>query len=52
MALRNGNAANNLMLQRVGAAKAGNHGKSGGGVLQLVIHPVLRLRTMVLMYVW
>ncbi|XP_030297727.1 solute carrier family 22 member 15 [Sparus aurata] len=52
MALRNGNAANNLMLQRVGAAKAGNHGKSSGGVLQLVIHPVLRLRTMVLMYVW
>lgn len=52
MALRNGNAANNLMLQRVGAAKAGNHGKRGGGVLQLVIHPVLRLRTMVLMYVW
>lgn len=52
MALMNGNTANNLMLQRVGAAKAGNHSKSGGGVLQLVIHPVLRLRTMVLMYVW
>ncbi|XP_051274154.1 solute carrier family 22 member 15 isoform X2 [Dicentrarchus labrax] len=52
MALRNGNAANNLMLQRVGAAKPGNHVNKGAGVLQLVIHPVLRLRTMVLMYVW
>lgn len=52
MALRNGSAANNLMLQRVGAAKAGKHDNRGAGVLQLVIHPVLRLRTMVLMYVW
>lgn len=52
MALKNGNPANNLMLQRVGAAKAGNHNNRGAGVLQLVIHPVLRLRTMVLMYVW
>ncbi|TMS04513.1 Solute carrier family 22 member 15-like [Larimichthys crocea] len=50
MALRNGNPANNLMLQRVGAAKAGN--RAGGGVLQLVVHPVLRMRTVVLMYVW
>lgn len=52
MALRNGNAANNLMLRRVGAAKARNHGDGGTGVLQLVVHPVLRLRTVVLMYVW
>nr|XP_033468814.1 solute carrier family 22 member 15 isoform X1 [Epinephelus lanceolatus] len=52
MALRNGNTANNLMLQRVGAAKAGNRNNRGAGVLQLVIHPVLRLRTMVLMFVW
>ncbi len=52
MALRNGNAANNLMLRRVGAAKAGNYDNRGAGVLQLVMHPVLRLRTMVLMYVW
>ncbi|XP_022604314.1 solute carrier family 22 member 15 isoform X2 [Seriola dumerili] len=53
MALRNGNAANRLRLQRVGgAAKAGNRDNRGAGVLQLVIHPVLRLRTMVLMYVW
>lgn len=52
MALRNGKAANNLMLQRVGAAKSSNSVKSRAGVLQLVIHPVLRLRTMVLMYVW
>ncbi|KAM8858410.1 solute carrier family 22 member 15 [Spinachia spinachia] len=52
IALRNGNAANNLRLKGVGGAKAGNHGNGGAGVLQLVIHPVLRLRTMVLMYVW
>ncbi|XP_031697713.1 solute carrier family 22 member 15 [Anarrhichthys ocellatus] len=51
MALRNGNAVKHLTLKRVGAAKAGN--RSGrAGVLQLVLHPVLRLRTMVLMYVW
>uniref|UniRef100_A0A3P8NCF8 Major facilitator superfamily (MFS) profile domain-containing protein n=1 Tax=Astatotilapia calliptera TaxID=8154 RepID=A0A3P8NCF8_ASTCA len=31
---------------------AGNHKSRGAGVLQLIIHPVLRLRTMVLMYVW
>uniref|UniRef100_A0A673BMZ2 Major facilitator superfamily (MFS) profile domain-containing protein n=1 Tax=Sphaeramia orbicularis TaxID=375764 RepID=A0A673BMZ2_9TELE len=41
-----------LMLSRVGSAKAGNRGDSSASVLQLVIHPVLRLRTMVLMYVW
>ncbi|XP_026165963.1 solute carrier family 22 member 15 isoform X1 [Mastacembelus armatus] len=52
MAVRNGNSANNLILQRVGAKKAGNHDNGGAGVQQLVIHPVLRLRTMVLMYVW
>ncbi|XP_071336015.1 solute carrier family 22 member 15 isoform X2 [Trachinotus anak] len=52
MALRNGKTANHLMLQRVGAAKVRNHDNRGAGVLQLVIHPVLRLRTMVLMYVW
>ncbi|XP_030011254.1 solute carrier family 22 member 15 isoform X1 [Sphaeramia orbicularis] len=52
MALRNGNPTNNLVLQRVGSAKAGNRGDSSASVLQLVIHPVLRLRTMVLMYVW
>lgn len=52
MALRNGNAAGKLMLQQVGAAKRSNQGKRGAGVLQLVIHPVLRQRTMVLMYVW
>uniref|UniRef100_A0A7N6B3W0 Solute carrier family 22 member 15 n=1 Tax=Anabas testudineus TaxID=64144 RepID=A0A7N6B3W0_ANATE len=52
MAVRNGNATSNLMLQQVGFAKARNQSKRGTGVLQLVIHPVLRLRTMVLMYVW
>ncbi|XP_069033334.1 solute carrier family 22 member 15 isoform X1 [Embiotoca jacksoni] len=52
MALRNGNAANRLALRRVGAARAGNHGNRAAGVLQLAIHPVLRMRTVVLMYVW
>ncbi|KAK2824686.1 hypothetical protein Q5P01_021861 [Channa striata] len=52
MALRNGRAANNLMLQRAGDAKASNHDNRGAGVQQLAIHPVLRLRTMVLMYIW
>ncbi|XP_070398742.1 solute carrier family 22 member 15 isoform X3 [Nothobranchius furzeri] len=52
MALRNGNNANKLILQRVGSAKPGNRGNRRAGVLQLVVHPVLRLRTMVLMYVW
>ena len=51
VALRNGNAVNNLTLQRVGSAKGGSRANRAG-VLQLVIHPVLRLRTMVLMYVW
>uniref|UniRef100_A0A1A7YZU5 Solute carrier family 22, member 15 n=1 Tax=Iconisemion striatum TaxID=60296 RepID=A0A1A7YZU5_9TELE len=52
MALRNGNNAKKLILQRVGSAKPGNHDNRRTGVLQLAIHPVLRLRTMVLMYVW
>uniref|UniRef100_A0A3P8T6Y2 Solute carrier family 22 member 15 n=1 Tax=Amphiprion percula TaxID=161767 RepID=A0A3P8T6Y2_AMPPE len=52
MALRNGNAAKHLVLQRVGTARTGNHSNRGTSVLQLAIHPVLRLRTMVLMYVW
>ncbi|XP_038143404.1 solute carrier family 22 member 15 isoform X1 [Cyprinodon tularosa] len=52
MAARNGSKASHLMLQRVGAAKPGSPVRNGGGVLQLVLHPVLRLRTMVLMYVW
>ncbi|KAM9365014.1 solute carrier family 22 member 15 [Pholidichthys leucotaenia] len=53
MALKNGNPANHLMLRPVvGATKAGNHGDRQSGVLQLVVHPVLRLRTVVLMYVW
>ncbi|XP_061601750.1 solute carrier family 22 member 15 isoform X2 [Cololabis saira] len=52
MALRNGNAANNLTLQRVGVSKGGNHDNRNTGVLQLALHPVLRMRTVVLMYVW
>ncbi|XP_043992928.1 solute carrier family 22 member 15 [Gambusia affinis] len=51
MAVRNGSSASNLVLQRVGAAKPGSPVRRGG-VLQLAVHPVLRLRTMVLMYVW
>uniref|UniRef100_A0A667Y210 Solute carrier family 22 member 15 n=1 Tax=Myripristis murdjan TaxID=586833 RepID=A0A667Y210_9TELE len=49
MALRNGNSATKLTLRRVGT---GNHDDRDAGVLKLVTHPVLRLRTMVLMYVW
>ncbi|XP_037553916.1 solute carrier family 22 member 15 [Nematolebias whitei] len=52
MALRNGNNANNLILKRIGSPKPGNPDNRQTGVLQLAIHPVLRLRTMVLMYVW
>ncbi|KAM9726848.1 LOW QUALITY PROTEIN: solute carrier family 22 member 15 [Menidia menidia] len=50
MARRNGRAAPGLVLQRVGGAKAGAGG--GGGVLQLALHPVLRMRTLLLMYIW
>ncbi|KAM4729972.1 solute carrier family 22 member 15 isoform 2-T2 [Anableps anableps] len=50
IAVRNGNNATNLVLQRVGAAKPGSPARNRGGVLQLAVHPVLRLRTMVLMY--
>nr|XP_046257812.1 solute carrier family 22 member 15 [Scatophagus argus] len=52
MALRNGKAANNLTLQRTAGAKASKPEKRDAGVLQLVIHPVLRPRTVVLMYIW
>ncbi|XP_008401756.1 solute carrier family 22 member 15-like [Poecilia reticulata] len=52
MALRNGSNATSLVLQRVGAARPGGPVRRRGGVLQLAVHPVLRLRTMVLMYVW
>ncbi|KAM4599492.1 solute carrier family 22 member 15 [Fundulus diaphanus] len=50
MAVRNGTSATSLVLQRVGGA--GSPARSRGGVLQLAVHPVLRLRTLVLMYVW
>ncbi|XP_061767475.1 solute carrier family 22 member 15 isoform X3 [Nerophis ophidion] len=49
MALRNGSPAPRLTLRRVGGTKGG--GRSPG-VLRLLTHPVLRLRTLVLMYVW
>uniref|UniRef100_UPI003AAC3DEA solute carrier family 22 member 15 n=1 Tax=Centroberyx gerrardi TaxID=166262 RepID=UPI003AAC3DEA len=52
MALRNGKTVTNLTLRRVGTGKPGNRDDRGTGVLQLVTHPVLRWRTMVLMYVW
>lgn len=47
----NGKAGNNLRLQRVSAAPSGP-ARKGAGLTQLVVHPVLRQRTMVLMYVW
>ncbi|XP_054654868.1 solute carrier family 22 member 15 isoform X4 [Dunckerocampus dactyliophorus] len=49
MALMNGSPAPNLTLRRVGSAKGGSD--RSAGVLQLVTHPVLRFRTVVLMYV-
>lgn len=52
MALRNGNTVTNLMLQRVAAAKVSSPTRRQPGLLQLVLHPVLRIRTVVLMYVW
>lgn len=52
MAVRNGNPAKHLTLQRVGATKPGPNTGHSGGVLQLLLHPVLRMRTLVLMYVW
>lgn len=52
MALRNGNTVPNLMLQRVAAAKVSSPTRRQPGLLQLVLHPVLRIRTVVLMYVW
>uniref|UniRef100_A0A8C5HC31 Major facilitator superfamily (MFS) profile domain-containing protein n=1 Tax=Gouania willdenowi TaxID=441366 RepID=A0A8C5HC31_GOUWI len=52
MAQRNGSVVSNLRLHRVGVAKAGNHSNQRAGILQLMVHPILRLRTIVLMYVW
>lgn len=52
MAVRNGNPANQLQLQRVVTAKPGPDSSQSVGVLQLLLHPMLRLRTLVLMYVW
>lgn len=51
MAVRNGSPVKNLQLQRVGA-RAGPDSAGSVGLLQLLLHPVLRLRTLVLMYVW
>ncbi|XP_075996597.1 solute carrier family 22 member 15 isoform X5 [Genypterus blacodes] len=52
MAQRNGSSVSSLTLHRVGINKPGHHDDTGAGVLQLALHPVLRWRTMVLMYVW
>lgn len=58
MALGNGNgkAGSSLKLQRVVVANAATTSSSparkGAGLTQLVVHPVLRRRTMVLMYIW
>ncbi|XP_034538033.1 solute carrier family 22 member 15 [Notolabrus celidotus] len=52
MAQQNGKAVPNLMLQRVATTTPGKHDNRGTGIMQLVIHPVLRMRTIVLMYVW
>ncbi|XP_061915403.1 solute carrier family 22 member 15 [Entelurus aequoreus] len=49
MALRNGRPAPKLTLRRVGGTKGGDR---SAGVLRLLTHPVLRFRTLVLMYVW
>ncbi|CAL9688320.1 unnamed protein product [Knipowitschia caucasica] len=50
MALRNGRPVHNLLLRRV-VPRATDRGRSPG-LLQLLLHPVLRMRTLVLMYVW
>lgn len=58
MALGNGNgkAGSSLKLQRIvvanAAATPNSPARKGAGLTQLVLHPVLRRRTMVLMYVW
>lgn len=56
MAVGNGNAkaGGSLRLQRVVTATAASLSptRKGAGLTQLVVHPVLRQRTMVLMYVW
>lgn len=52
MALRNGNAATGLVLQRAAATRVSGPARSQAGLLQLALHPLLRLRTVLLMYVW
>lgn len=56
MAVGNGNskAGSSLRLQRVVTATATSLSptRKEAGLTQLVVHPVLRQRTMVLMYVW
>ncbi|CAL8390843.1 unnamed protein product [Arctogadus glacialis] len=49
VAMRNGCPASNLKLRRADPAL---QRKGGGGLLRLVSHPVLRWRTMLLMYTW
>ncbi|XP_010868169.1 solute carrier family 22 member 15 [Esox lucius] len=55
MAVRNGNvnaSAKVKLYKCPGSAKTANQGNSGPGLLGLVTHPVLRWRTVVLMYIW
>lgn len=53
IALRNGNIAAKIHLRHCpGANQMDNNNNSGPSVFSLVTHPVLRLRTVVLMYVW
>ncbi|KAM9809476.1 solute carrier family 22 member 15 isoform 5-T6 [Syngnathus typhle] len=49
MALMNGRPAHKLTLRPAGG---GSGGSGGSGILQLATHPLLRLRTFLLMYVW
>ncbi|CAL8258985.1 unnamed protein product [Lota lota] len=52
VAMRNGCPVTNLKLRRTDPALSGRQGNGGGGLLRLVSHPVLRWRTMLLMYTW
>ncbi|XP_077350601.1 solute carrier family 22 member 15 isoform X1 [Festucalex cinctus] len=49
MALMNGRPAHELTLRPAGD---GGDGGGGAGVLQLATHPLLRFRTLLLMYIW
>ncbi|KAJ3610519.1 hypothetical protein NHX12_022611 [Muraenolepis orangiensis] len=52
IAMGNGRPETNLKLRCADPAPGGRRGGGGGGLLRLVSHPVLRLRTLLLMYNW